>query len=58
VKEHELENLRRSLAMLSPGQPALSREQALAIVADVAEAQNELRRLRLDLQRLIESIES
>jgi hypothetical protein len=41
-----IENQRRSLAMLTTGQPALNREQALKLLAQLEEAVEELQRLR------------
>jgi len=44
--DYELENLRRSIAMLSPGARALDREGALRVLADLQKAQNEAEDLR------------
>jgi len=44
--DYELENLRRSIAMLSPGARALDREQALRVLADLQAAQRERDELR------------
>jgi hypothetical protein len=58
VQPHELENLRRSLAMVNPGASAsLSREEAMRLITDVAELQARLERLRLGLRRLVEENE-
>jgi hypothetical protein len=46
VDRHELEQLRRSVVMLSPGQFALRREQALQILGELEDAQAEITRLR------------
>jgi hypothetical protein len=46
VDRHELEQLRRSVVMLSPGQFALSREQALQILGELEDALVEIVRLR------------
>lgn len=35
-QRYELENLRRSLSMLTPGVPALSREEALALLSELS----------------------
>jgi len=43
---YELENLRRSIAMLSPGARALDREGALRLLADLQRAQRERDELR------------
>jgi hypothetical protein len=41
--------------MLSPGQPAgLSREEAMALVADMGRARRELERLMTGLRRLVD----
>ena len=51
----DLERLRRSLAMLSPGQPAgLSREEAMALLADLQRARRGFERLESGLRRLLE----
>jgi hypothetical protein len=47
---YELENLRRSIAMLSPGARALDREQALRVLADLQAAQRERDELRARLR--------
>jgi len=44
--DYELEQLRRSIAMLSPGARALDREQALRVLADLQAAQRERDELR------------
>ncbi len=50
----ELERLRRSLAMLAPGQPAgLTREEAMGLLAEVRRASAELDRLRDGLRALL-----
>jgi hypothetical protein len=43
---HELEDLRRSLAMLPPGSNGLSREEAMALTSELQEQMARLRRLR------------
>jgi hypothetical protein len=51
----ELERLRRSVAMLTSGQPSgLTREQAMALLADAHRAQRELERLTTGLRRLVD----
>src|SRR5438105_11300669 len=51
VEPHELENPRRSLAMLNPGATAsLSREEAMRLITEVADLQARLDRLRLGLR--------
>jgi len=55
VQAHELENLRRSLAMLNPGATAsLSREEAIRLITEVADLQAGLERLRVGLRELID----
>lgn len=49
----QLENLRRSVAMLSPGAPALKREEALRLLSEVQDTQRELRRLEYGLRSLL-----
>jgi hypothetical protein len=53
---HELEDLRRSLAMLAPGTKATvpSREQAMALVAELAELRDRHGQLLAGLQALVE----
>ena len=55
-RSSELENLRRSLAMLRPGAPAssLSREEAIRLITEVADLQARLERLRVGLRTLVE----
>jgi len=43
---HELEDLRRSLAMLPPGSNGLGREEAMALCSELQEQITRLRRLR------------
>jgi hypothetical protein len=52
-RRYELENMRRSLAMLTPGVRALTREEALTLVEELADVQARLDRLRDGLRRLI-----
>jgi hypothetical protein len=55
VQPHELENLRRSLAMLNPGAAAsLLREEAMRLITEVADLQARLERLRLGLRQLVD----
>jgi len=49
---YELENWRRSIVMLPPGSPALGREDAAALVAELQEALRRLRALRDALRRV------
>ena len=58
MEPHELENLRRSLAMLNPGATAsLSREEAMRLITEVADLQARLERLRLGLRQLVDGVE-
>jgi hypothetical protein len=58
VQPHEIENLRRSLAMLNPGATAsLSREEAMRLITEVADLQARLERLRLGLRQLVDEAE-
>ena len=50
---HELENWRRSLVMLPPGSLALDREDAVALIAELQEAEGRLRGLRDALRLLL-----
>ena len=54
-RRSELENLRRSLAMLNPGATAsLSREEAMRLITEVADLQARLERLRRGLRTLVD----
>jgi hypothetical protein len=52
-RRYELELMRRSLAMLTPGVQALTREEALRLVEELVQLQAHLDRLRDGLRRLI-----
>jgi len=52
-RRYKLESLRRSLAMLQPGAPALDREEAMRLVRELQDLEHQLRRLREGLQRLL-----
>ncbi len=52
-RRYELETLRRSLAMLHPGAPALDREEAMGLVRELQELERQLRSLRQGLERLL-----
>jgi len=52
-RQYELESMRRSLAMLRPGAPALDREEAMRLVRELQELERQLRVLREGLQRLL-----
>lgn len=55
MDKHDLERLRRSLAMIAPGQLALRREEAIALLEDLAGVQERLDSLRTELRRLADS---
>jgi len=46
LEVHQVENVRRSIAMLAPGQPALNREEALVILGGYQAAAGELHQLQ------------
>lgn len=52
-RRYELETLRRSLAMLRPGAPALDREEAMRLVRELQDLECQLRTLRRGLQELL-----
>jgi vacuolar-type H+-ATPase subunit D/Vma8 len=52
-RRYELETLRRSLAMLRPGAPALDREQAMGLVRELQELERQVRTLRQGLLQLL-----
>jgi hypothetical protein len=52
-RRYELESLRRSLAMLHPGAPALDREEAMGLVRELQDVEHQVRVLREGLQRLL-----
>jgi hypothetical protein len=52
-RRHELENKRRSLAMLTPQAPSgLSREDAIDLIQEVQAAEERLCQLKAELRRL------
>jgi len=53
-RHYELELLRRSVAMLAPGAPAVSREDALRLLSELGDVEQRLARLRDELRRLAE----
>ncbi len=53
-RQFELENLRRSIAMLRVGAPALDREAAMKLVRELQELESQIRRLRDGMQRLLD----
>ena len=52
-RRYELETLRRSLAMLGPGAPALDREEAMHLVRELQDLERQLRTLRRGLMELL-----
>jgi hypothetical protein len=52
-RRYEIESLRRSLAMLRPGAPALDREEAMRLVRELQDLERQLRVLREGLQALL-----
>jgi hypothetical protein len=52
-RAYELENLRRSIVMLPPGSQALSREDAVALIAELQEAEGKLRALRAAVRQVM-----
>ncbi len=53
-RRHELENLRRSIVMLTPGVPALTREEALRLLEELAALEARLDTLRAGLRGLLD----
>jgi hypothetical protein len=49
----ELEDLRRSLAMLPPGTAALDREGAMALLGELQALEDRLRRLRSGIEQAL-----
>ena len=53
----DLERRRRSIALLTPGQPAgLSREEAMALLAELREAREELGRIVIGMRGLLAEV--
>lgn len=57
-RRYELEVLRRSLAMLTPGVRALTREEALDLVEELADVRKRLDQLEEGLRALLADIET
>jgi len=55
---HELEDQRRSLAMLPPRSPGLDREQAMALLSELQQALVRLRHLRDRLAEVLAEADS
>ncbi len=53
-REHEIEHLRRSLAMLPAGSDALKREEAMALLSRLREVTARLRRVEEGLRSLLD----
>jgi hypothetical protein len=60
VEGHDLERLRRSLAMLPPNAVAssLKREDAMTLITELVAVQARLERLRADLRRLVDETDA
>ncbi len=52
-RDHEIEHLRRSLAMLPAGSDALKREEAMALLGRLRDVTARLRRVENGLRALI-----
>jgi hypothetical protein len=52
-RRHEITNLHRSIAMLTPGANALRREEALHLLEELSDVQERLDRLRQALQGVL-----
>jgi hypothetical protein len=55
-RRHELD--RRSIVMLTPGVGALSREEALALLEELAAVRERLDKLQIGLRQLLDEPES
>ena len=53
-RQYELESLRRSIAMLRVGAPALDREAAMVLVRELQALESQIRRLRDGMQSLLD----
>lgn len=53
-RRHEWESVRRSIAMLNPGDPALRREEAMTLLRELQDLESRLRTMRCGLQTLID----
>jgi hypothetical protein len=53
MAREELEQLRRSIAMLTPGSMAMRREDAMQMLGELADVQKRLDRLRDGLRALL-----
>lgn len=55
MDKHELERLRRSIVLISPGQLAMRREEAITLLEELAGVQDRLDSLKVELRRLAET---
>lgn len=53
---YELENLRRSIAMLLPGAAAMDREQAMRLLGELRALEERLQTVRVGLRRLLDEV--
>ncbi len=53
VDRHEIERIRRSVAMLPPGQKSLTREDAMALLRRLDRSEAQLDQLRLAVSDLL-----
>lgn len=53
-RRHEWESIRRSIAMLNPGDQALRREEAMGLLRELQDLESRLRRMRAGLLKVIE----
>ncbi len=59
IQPHSVESLRRSIAMLRPGQAAMiDRERAMALLAELQRLQHEHRQVVAQLRGLLRHLES
>lgn len=56
-RRYEVDGLRRSLMMLSPGVPGLSREEALRLVEELCSLEERLDQLVAGLRQLLDHAE-
>lgn len=54
---HQLDNLRRSIIMLTPGVPALSREEAISLLEELTDLRERLDKLQGGLRQLLDQAE-
>lgn len=50
---HEIERIRRSVAMLPPGQKALTREDAMVVLSRLDRAETQIEHLRSSLEDVL-----